>query len=288
MILPFAIPPNDSGCRAACPNGAPDAENPVMGLHNRRWWLLSTVLVAACSATPAASGYQSPSAAASADSCGEIDLRDPNGNPLDLNGTWLGVDYGQYLVAQHGSCVSWVGESLEVQPSPAEAAVASNFPVQPWESLFDGQLADDFTIGGSWSEVIPSDHTLNSHADLTVSVEFVEVEGSSQPRLHLPAVDYNNDVWLAPSATVSERRELEGSYAGTECVWVEVDGERYESWAEWLTFTDEIEILGSDHLEILVRPGDRVRVDAQVSPMFGSSVCGSEQTLLLWDIAPAS
>jgi hypothetical protein len=91
---------------------------------------------------------------------------------------------------------------------------------------------------------------------------------------------------MAPLTTVSERRELVGTYEGGDCLWIEVDGERYESWGEWLTFTDEMEILGSD-LQILVRPGDRVRVDAQVSPMFGSSACGSEQTLLLWDISPA-
>jgi len=253
----------------------------------RHFWIFPLILTVACTASPAASESPSAAPAAAADTCSDIDLRDPNGDPLDLNGTWLGIDYGQYAVAQHGSCVSWVGESLEVQPSPAEAAVDSDFPVQPWESVFDGQLASDFTIAGTWSEVIPSDHTRDQQDELTVTIEFIEVDGSLQPRLHVPAVDLTNDVWMAPSATVSERRELVGTYEGTECLWVEVDGERFESWAEWLTFTDEVEILGST-VQILVRPGDPVRVDAQVSPLFGSLVCGSDQTLLLWDIGPAS
>lgn len=253
----------------------------------RDLWLVPFLLTVGCTASPSASVSDSASLAALADACADIDLRDPDGNPLDLNGTWLGIDYGKYAVAQHGSCVSWVGESLEVQPLPAAAAVDSDFPVQPWESVFDGQVASDFTIEGSWSEVIPSDHTRDKQGELTVIIEFVEVDGSLQPRLHVPPMDLFNDVWMAPSTTVSERREFVGTYEGTECVWVEADGERFESWAEWLVFTDEVEILDSD-LEILVRPGDQVRVDAQMSPLFGSSVCGSAQTLLLWDISPAS
>ena len=261
-------------------------------------WFALLIIAVACTTSPAASDVQSASPASAVDGCSDIDLRDPDGDPLDLNGTWLGIDYGRYVVAQHGSCVSWVGESLEVQPSPAEAAVDSDFPVQSWESVFDGELDMDFTINGSWSEVIPSDHTQDKHGDLTVSIEFVEVDGSLQPRLHVPPLDLFNDVWMAPSTTVSERRELVGTYEGTECLWVEVDGERFESWAEWLSFTDEVSgtgssashsvgILDGDH-QIFVWPGDSVRVDAQVSPLFGSSVCGSEKTLLLWDIAPAS
>jgi hypothetical protein len=251
-----------------------------------RFQLVPLILTVACTASPAATGGESASPAAAGDTCPDMHLRLTDGEPLDLNGTWLGIDYGLYRVAQHGSCVSWVGESLEVQPSPAEAAVVSTFPLQPWESVFDGQLASDFTISGNWSEVIPSDHSQDSQGELTVSIEPVDVDGSILPRLHVPPLDLFNDVWMAPLTTVSERRELVGTYEGGDCLWIEVDGERYESWGEWLTFTDEMEILGSD-LQILVRPGDRVRVDAQVSPMFGSSACGSEQTLLLWDISPA-
>lgn len=251
----------------------------------RHFPLVLLILAVACTASPAASVGQSASSDATEDTCPDMDLRLPDGEPLDLNGTWLGIDYGQYAVAQHGSCVSWVGESQEVQPSPAAAAVAPTFPVEPWESIFDGQLATDFTIEGTWSEVIPSDHTLDSRGEVTVSIEAIDVDGSIVPRLQVPPLDLFNDVWMAPATAVSERREMVGIYEGTECLWIEVDGERYESWAEWLTFTDEREILGRE-LQILVRPGDRVRIDAQVSP-FGSSVCGSGQTLLLWDISPA-
>ncbi len=162
---------------------------------------------------------------------------------------WLGIDYGQYEVAQNRSCVSWVGESLEVQPEPAEAGVADNFPVEPWQSVFDGQLAPDFTIVGNWSEVIPSDHTLDRQGELTVSIDAVEVDGSSQPRLHVPAMDIHNDVWMAPATTVSERRidtwsrTYDGDLVPVRLRWM---ASGLNTWAEWLTFTDEFEILGSD------------------------------------------
>ena len=132
---------------------------------------------------------------------------------------------------------------------------------------------------------------MDAQDEQTVDIEAIEVGGSFVPRLHVPPMDLHNDVWMAPATAVSERQELMGTYEGTGCLWLEVDGERYEMWGEWLSYViedgTEYVILGAD-LDILVRPGDLVRVQAQASPLFSSAECGGEQGLLVWDIVPAS
>jgi hypothetical protein len=209
----------------------------------------------------------------------------PSGETLDLSGTWLGTDYGRYELRQDGTCLSWSGQSLAEQPSPDRGAIIDAFPKLPWSFVFVGHIDPNFDIDGQWADVVPSDRALNPTGELSVTVDFFTQDGTTKPKLFVdPGATFNH--WsMAPQGTVSARTELVGTYDGTQCLWLNVDGQRYEMWGEWFTFADQMQLLGDDN-GIMVRPGDRVRVDGQLSPGFSSPACGTGPAILVWDLVP--
>jgi hypothetical protein len=89
--------------------------------------------------TSSASGSLLPSALAVPETsvCRDVDLQLPNGDPLDLTGTWLGDDAAYWMVAQVGDCV-WGTASDEYTFPPLSNVY--------WQIYLRGTLLPDFTI----------------------------------------------------------------------------------------------------------------------------------------------
>jgi hypothetical protein len=114
-------------------------------------WLVGvvalTVILVGCnspasSTEPASSDSPAPSVAA-ATSCHPLDLRSPNGEEVDLTGTWQGP--ARLLsVRQFGRCVWWEELSAFVDDEP---------PGYHYRRLFQGELLSDFTIVGRFGDV---------------------------------------------------------------------------------------------------------------------------------------
>lgn len=114
-----------------------------------RFSVLTTaiLLLAACSSgTPGrASATLSPDASLSpaALDCRPLDLRMPNGDQIDLSGTWEGGSTVHY-VRQFGDCVWWIA--------------LSNWQGQPlgafYSMTFSGHITDDFTLRGVEATIV--------------------------------------------------------------------------------------------------------------------------------------
>ena len=111
-------------------------------------------LVGAACGTPAQGSEPPPSAAATpaADAFSECvtdELRAPNGDRLDLTGTWQASGGGDiYFLSQVGSCVSWAGGF-----PPSQEAVDAFGSVYGWRTVvFQGRVDSSFTLRGRWME----------------------------------------------------------------------------------------------------------------------------------------
>jgi hypothetical protein len=243
------------------------------------FWLVPIILAVACTPSPATTEIPSASPVADGETCPDIDLRDPNGDPLDLNGTWLGTDWGEHVISHHGSCVTWTGHSLDPQPDPATGA---------WTFVFTGNTRPDFTIDGEADYLFPAAVPPQQHMHQVVDIDFFEAAGSTLPTLYVRPEDaIAIPHWrMAPSDTVSDRVELVGTYEGDQCLWLNVDGQRHEMWVQ-LAANEDISLITPDG-HVVARPGDHVSVVAQISPGWASPhECGPGQTLLVWEIAQA-
>ena len=108
---------------------------------------LATLALAACTA-PSSSPSESAPGSATADpgtaQCAHLDLRTADGDPVDLTGTWRGIEATHYI-RQDGSCVWWI-------------AIGDDFPEQGQAAqvvaMFRGELAPDFTVTGEWMSVM--------------------------------------------------------------------------------------------------------------------------------------
>jgi hypothetical protein len=219
------------------------------------------------------------------EACPALDLRLPNGEPLELTGQWQADDFGIYYFSHVQSCLHWLGQSQIPNEEP---------PGSFWTNVFIGRIESDFTVEGPWSDVPygdvrPPDEPLNNGV-LTLEIEFVEVDGVTRPTLHL-----TNDATLhgvgshdfVPLDSLDPRAEFTGTYGYDNdpvCPWLDVNGQRYElnQW-QWL-IAEEGQILTEDG--ILARPGDQIRVEAQISAPLGPLRCQAS-AMLAWDLAPA-
>ena len=94
----------------------------------------------AASPSPSSAGTSAePSAAVSGfpSTCHDLDLRSPNGDEVDLSGTWLGNEDAYWLFTQVGDCV-WA-TALDNYTTP-------NNPDAYWQIYLRGTLRSDFTI----------------------------------------------------------------------------------------------------------------------------------------------
>ncbi len=75
--------------------------------------------------------------------CEPIRLTSPQGEPVDLTGTW---DGGVFLhhVRQVGDCVSWIGYARWPGTEPGDLATITFF----------GRIAADFSVAGTWTTIV--------------------------------------------------------------------------------------------------------------------------------------
>jgi len=104
--------------------------------------------VAACnlgSPAPSVGPSQTPgpSLAAASLECDELNLLGPQGNRVDLTGTWEGGSFVHH-VRQIGDCVWWIGYGRWPGTELGELATLT----------FLGKLASDFTLDGGWTTIV--------------------------------------------------------------------------------------------------------------------------------------
>ena len=109
--------------------------------------LVFLALVACTAASPSSSsGAPVPTESGASRACEPIGLMSPQGEPVDLTGTW---DGGVFLhhVRQVGDCVSWIGYARWPGTEPGELATLTFF----------GRIAADFSIEGTWTTIVRPD-----------------------------------------------------------------------------------------------------------------------------------
>ena len=242
-------------------------------------------MLAGCGTSQPPSGEPGASAAAADEICPAVELRTPSGESLELSGRWRANDFGQYFVSQRLSCVHWLGMS----PSVDEETPAGSW----WTQVFVGRLQSDFTMTGEWGDVPYQWEASQYNAgELDLKVDFYDQGGRQWPAFHLVEQRGGQPVggvdWVLEES-LPAAEEFVGTYGGTigddgACPWIEVDGDRYEI-EEWQgVIADSGQILGEGG-EILARPGDQLRVVAQVSPVLGRAHC-QPSAMLVWDLQP--
>jgi hypothetical protein len=237
--------------------------------------------IVGCSADPSApppSGSPAASPVAG-DVCAPIDLRTPDGQPLDLNGQWRSNHDGAYLFSQGGSCLFWLGQSTAAGGSPAGTL---------WTQVFSGGIRSDFSIAGAWSDVPGG---TENHGRLELAIEFFSQGGRTWPLLRLidhqpPTIgpggaypsEYADGRWQ-PEETISGP----ATYIGTigvdppHCPWLDVDGQRYE-------LTGLVEIQG-DHVigkrGVGVGIQEQARVEGRLGQAIGPEGCAPSAIVVL-------
>jgi hypothetical protein len=85
--------------------------------------------------------------------CAPVDLRYPDGKPIDLTGAWRADDGALYYLRQVGSCLWWAGLS----EGATYATAAHPFWPQRWgltfTNIFQGTISPGFSITGQWADV---------------------------------------------------------------------------------------------------------------------------------------
>jgi hypothetical protein len=210
----------------------------------------------------------------------------PDGENLDLTGQWQGDDFGTYYFSHIHSCLHWLGQNQVPPDAP---------PGYWWTNVFTGRIESDFSVEGPWGDVPYSEQSLSeetlNHGVLTMKIDFFEVEGVTHPTLHLVNEDTLYGVGghnFVPMDSLDPRAEFTGTYGFDRdpfCPWLDVGGQRYElnEW-QW-EIAEEGQILG-EGAAIMARPGDQIRVEAQVSAPLGQQGCQAS-AMLVWDLAPA-
>lgn len=112
------------------------------------------LLVAACSQSPAASSpapsASSPVAADDPGHCFTVQLVGPDGNDVNLTGTWQLSGTGPlYFISQTGTCIAMAGGF----PADADMAELWQSPFGSATVVFFGEAGSDFVITGRWAEV---------------------------------------------------------------------------------------------------------------------------------------
>lgn len=134
---------------------------------------LVILTIGGCTATPSGSPPETEPASStietSADECQPIDLRGPDGETVDLTGTYSGAVNGLYIVKQTASCLAM--EAL------------SAYPGEPlgyrWRFVFTGVVQSEFSVSGRWMWVYTRSvqDATNDVFDLALQIGF-EDDGS--------------------------------------------------------------------------------------------------------------
>jgi hypothetical protein len=143
-----------------------------------RWLAVLGLAIALMGCVPATSapssagsGGQQPSgsAAPATSVCQDIDLQLPNGDPLDLTGTWLGNDDAYWMLTQLGDCV-W-GAASDLYGFPGSQTY--------WQIYLRGTVLPDFTVPIEYAYSPYSDGGDVSHyGQAVLAIEFGAADGS--------------------------------------------------------------------------------------------------------------
>ena len=117
--------------------------------------VLLSAVVSACSAEAVPPG-----------SCPAVAVSGPDGQPLDLSGTWSGNDGGLYYIKQIDSCVWWSGLSNFVDQG--------QYPGQEWIMTFRGTINSEGVISGDFVDV---KSTNPGSGTMTIEPRIDQVEG---------------------------------------------------------------------------------------------------------------
>ena len=235
--------------------------------------------MAACQPSSSPSNAPSPDASSAAlpaadDPCHPIDLRTPNGDAVDLNGRWRSGNDGRYYLAQDRSCVFWMGQSAGDGDLPAGAY---------WTNVFSGQIGQDLTVVGPWSDVPAQPNAAANHGQLQLGITFFTQDGVTWPALgqlsQEPPGVYGDYVWQ-PEASLLEPAEYVGTIGIDHqfCPWVEVHGERYELVGPTVAVEGDHVFAPGAVRGIAV--GERVLLQAQIAQALTGWGCQSSAMLL--------
>jgi hypothetical protein len=101
--------------------------------------------------------------------CPPVQVSGPDGQPLDLSGTWSGNDGGLYYMKQVDSCLWWSGVSNFVDQG--------QYPGQEWIMVFRGTINSDGVINGDFVDV-KSTNPGTGTMTIEARIENVEGQGS--------------------------------------------------------------------------------------------------------------
>ena len=119
--------------------------------------LLGLSLIACSGEAPQPSG---------AAACPPVQVSGPDGQPLDLSGTWSGNDTGLYYIKQVDSCIWWSGVSNFTEQG--------QYPGQEWIMTFRGTMNSDGVINGDFVDV---KSTNPGTGTMTIEARIEQVEG---------------------------------------------------------------------------------------------------------------
>lgn len=135
------------------------------------------ILVVGCSQSPAASSKApSPGASAAASNLGHcftVRLVGPDGNTVNLTGTWQLSGTGPlYFISQTGSCVAMAGGF----PADQNMAELWQSPFGSATVVFFGEMGNDFVIAGRSAEVrhSPGIHGALDSGEQAWEIHFVD------------------------------------------------------------------------------------------------------------------
>ena len=121
--------------------------------------------LAACGAGPQASGDAG---------CPPVQRSGPDGQPVDISGTWSGNDGGVYYIKQIGTCVWWSGLSN----------FDGQYPGQEWVMTYRGTMNEDGVISGDFVDV---KSTNPGSGTITIEARIDQVNGQGVIQLYRTA-----------------------------------------------------------------------------------------------------
>lgn len=137
--------------------------------------LVATLTACQASAPAASLAPSFVSSEPSQAGCEGVSLRAPDGSVILLTGRWIGAADPNALpspsvfdLRQSNNCLVWVGRSA----NPGEALGES------WIETFSGTIHDDFTVTGSWWDVLGT-----GDGSITVQINAVESAGGYEVEL---------------------------------------------------------------------------------------------------------
>jgi hypothetical protein len=238
------------------------------------------LVLAGCTANPATPTPAAQPGGAASELCPDVDLRSPGGRQLNLTDTWLADDFGAYYLTQRASCLHWMGMSPALGGSEAG---------DWWTNVYVGQIGSDFGVYGEFADVpyrIDYGSTEPNSLELGLTIGFFnDEEGEEWPTLHVASPEPRLGGWnWVPMEALPPREEYVATYRSGEdyCPTIEMNGQQYElvTWRHDVAASGQLLDLDG---QVILRPGDQVRIDGQIWPDQDTMGC-LPLKLLAWEL----